>query len=48
LRFDNAEPSFIADRIVEIVKEFEKELEDGIVISVDETSARYRNLPITV
>jgi predicted nuclease of predicted toxin-antitoxin system len=47
LRFDNAEPNFIADRIMEIVKEFEKELEDGIVISVDEISARYRNLPIT-
>ena len=47
LRFDNAEPDFIADRMVEIVKEFEKELEEGIVLSVDETSARYRNLPIT-
>jgi len=47
LRFDNAEPNFIADRIVEIVKEFEKELEEGIVLSVDEASARYRNLPIT-
>ena len=47
LRFDNAEPNFIADRMVEIVKEFEKELEEGIVLSVDETSARYRNLPIT-
>jgi len=47
LRFDNAEPNFIADRMVEIVEEFEKELEEGIVLSVDETSARYRNLPIT-
>jgi hypothetical protein len=24
----------------------QKELEEGIVISVDETSARYKNLPI--
>jgi predicted nuclease of predicted toxin-antitoxin system len=47
LRFDNAEPGFLADRIVEIVKEFEKELAEGIVLSVDETSARYRDLPIT-
>lgn len=46
LRFDNADPNFIADRIVEIVKEFEEELKEGVVISVDETSARYRNLPI--
>lgn len=46
LRFDNAEPNFIADRIVEIVKDFEEELKEGVVISVDETSARYRNLPI--
>lgn len=46
LRFDNAEPNFIADRIVEVVTEFEEELKEGVVISVDETSARYRNLPI--
>lgn len=48
LRFDNARPDFVKDRIIEIVSEMEKELEVGIVISVDETSARYRNLPIEI
>ena len=46
LRFGDARPDFVRDRIIEIVSEMEKELEEGIVISVDETSARYRNLPI--
>jgi predicted nuclease of predicted toxin-antitoxin system len=46
LRFENAKPDFITNRIIDIVKEFEKELNEGIVVSVDETSARYRNLPI--
>ena len=48
LRFGNARPDFVMDRITEIVVEMEKELEEGIVISVDETSARYRNLPIEI
>jgi predicted nuclease of predicted toxin-antitoxin system len=46
LRFENAKPDYITNRITEIVKEFEKELDEGIVVSVDEISARYRNLPI--
>jgi predicted nuclease of predicted toxin-antitoxin system len=44
LRFENARPDFITNRIIEI--ELEKELDEGIVVSVDEMSARYRNLPI--
>lgn len=48
LRFGNSRPDFVMDRIIEIVSEMEKELEEGIVISVDETSARYRNLPIEI
>ena len=48
LRFGNARPDFVMDRITEIVVEMEKELEEGIVISVDETSARYRNLPMDI
>ena len=48
LRLGNARPGFVMDRIIEIVSEMEKELEEGIVISVDETSARYRNLPIEI
>jgi predicted nuclease of predicted toxin-antitoxin system len=46
LRVDNARPDFITSRIVEIVNELEKELGEGIVVSVDEISARYRSLPI--
>lgn len=48
LRFGNARPDFVTDRLIEIVGEMEKELEEGIVISVDETSVRYRNLPIEI
>ena len=48
LRFGNARPDFVMDRIIEIASEMEKELEEGIVISVDETSARYRSLPIEI
>jgi len=46
LRFENAKPDFITNRIIEIIKELERELDKGIVVSVDEISARYRNLPI--
>ena len=46
LRLENAKPDFITNRIIEVVSELEKELEEGIVVSVDEISSRYRNLPI--
>ena len=46
LRCENAKPDFITSRIIEIVSEMEKELEEGILITVDEISARYRGLPI--
>lgn len=46
LRLENAKPDFITNRIIEVVSELEKELEEGIVASVDEISSRYRNLPI--
>jgi len=46
LRVDNARPDFVTNRIIEIVNELEKELGEGIVVSVDEISARYRSLPI--
>lgn len=46
LRVENARPDFITNRIIEIVNELETELDEGIVVSVDEISARYRNLPI--
>jgi predicted nuclease of predicted toxin-antitoxin system len=46
LRLENANPDFMATRIIDVVSEMGKELEEGVVISVDETSARYKNLPI--
>lgn len=46
LRLENANPDFVTNRIVEVVSEMAKELEEGVVVSVDEISARYRNLPI--
>jgi len=46
LRFENARPDFVAARIIDVVSSMEKELEEGVVVTVDETSARYKNLPI--
>lgn len=46
LRVENARPDFIAKRIIEVVRVMEDELRIGCVISVDEVSIRYRNLPI--
>ena len=46
LRVENAKPDFITRRIIEVVSEMKKELEEGVVVSVDEISARYRNLPL--
>ena len=46
LRLENANPKFVTSRIIQVVSEMEKELAVGVVVSVDETSARYRNLPI--
>jgi len=47
LRLEKAHPDYVTTRIMEVVAAMAKELEEGVVISVDETSARYRNLPIT-
>lgn len=46
LRMGNASPNFITKRIIEVVSEIENELKAGAVVSVDELSVRYRNLPI--
>ncbi len=46
LRTSDISPDFTAQRIIEVVTELEKELHEGIVASVDDTSIRYRNLPI--
>lgn len=47
LRLEKADPDYVTTRITEVVTGMEKELAEGVVVSVDETSVRYRNLPIT-
>lgn len=46
LRIENPTPEVVTQRIIQVVSKIEKELAEGIVASVDETSIRYRNLPI--
>jgi predicted nuclease of predicted toxin-antitoxin system len=47
LRLKKTNPDYVTERIMEVVSAMAKELGEGVVISVDETTARYRNLPIT-
>jgi predicted nuclease of predicted toxin-antitoxin system len=46
LRLENPRPDLVTTRIIDVVSTMEKELEEGVVVTIDETSARYRNLPI--
>ena len=46
LRLENTKPEYVAARLEEIVPAMEREIEQGVVITVDETSVRYRNLPV--
>lgn len=46
LRLFDMSPDSVTHRIIEIVSQLEKELKQGIVVSVDDISARFRNLPI--
>ena len=46
LRVQNARADFITKRIVTAVSLMEEELRDGVIVTVDETSVRYRSLPI--
>ena len=46
LRLENARPDYVTNRIIATVSELEKELELGIIVRVDEVSARYKSLPI--
>ncbi len=46
LRLENPRPDLVSSRIFEVVSTMERELEEGAVVTIDETSARYRNLPI--
>lgn len=46
LRLFDMSPDSATNRIIEIVSQLEEELKQGIVVSVDDISARFRNLPI--
>jgi len=46
LRLENARPDFVTSRIIDVVSVMERELKQGVVVTIDETSARYRDLPI--
>jgi predicted nuclease of predicted toxin-antitoxin system len=46
LRLENPRPDLVTSRIIEVVSTMERELEEGVVVTIDETTARYRNLPI--
>ena len=46
LRLEEPHPMLVARRLVDVVSEIISQLKEGIVVSVDEASARYRNLPI--
>ena len=48
LRLENASPEFVTKRIAEVLPAIEEELKRGAVVSVDEVSARYQNLPISL
>jgi predicted nuclease of predicted toxin-antitoxin system len=47
VRLEEAKPDYVANRIIDAVSELEPELSRGAVVTVDETSVRYRHLPIT-
>jgi len=46
LRLEEPRPLLVARRLAEVVSEMGTLLGKGIIVSVDETSARYRDLPI--
>lgn len=48
LRLEIANPDRVANRIIDVVTAMEEELKAGLVVSVDETTARYQNLPLRI
>jgi predicted nuclease of predicted toxin-antitoxin system len=46
LRLEDALPSTVTNRVLAVVSALSQELEEGIVVSADETTVRYRFLPI--
>ena len=47
IRLEEARPHKVTGRIMDTVSELQPELTQGVVVTVDETSVRYRYLPIT-
>jgi predicted nuclease of predicted toxin-antitoxin system len=46
VRLEEAKPNNVTSRLIEMLSELESELKKGAVVTVDETSVRYRYLPI--
>ena len=46
LRLEEPHPLLVAMRLVDVVLEIGGDLQEGIIVSVDESCARYRKLPI--
>ena len=46
MRFEEAKPAYVTSRIIDTVSALEPELVKGAVVTVDETSVRYRHPPI--
>ena len=46
LRLEDPQPLSVARRLIDVVSELGGQLTEGIIVSVDESCARYRNLPI--
>jgi predicted nuclease of predicted toxin-antitoxin system len=47
-RVEEPQSAYITKRTMEVVVALENELAAGIIVSVDETSVRYRELPIQI
>lgn len=46
LRLEDARPAVVTRRLLDVVSALEQELSEGIIVSADETTVRYRFLPI--
>jgi predicted nuclease of predicted toxin-antitoxin system len=46
LRLEEARPEIVTEKILHVISQLEEELAEGTIVSVDETSFRYRTLPL--
>ena len=46
LRLEDARPVIVTRRLLDVVSALKQELSEGMIVSADETTARYRFLPI--